>query len=550
MVLKFGKGRGLGHSNRRTQTSFTPLSLFAASEPGAWYDPSDLSTLFQDAAGTTPVTAAGQVVGLVLDKSNGLVLGPELITNGRFSDGTTGWSFGAGWSVVNGAATITSAATNISLTQARPAGVTEGKTYVVTFDLVQTNGTTALYVLGNTVWTGGMQAGSRRLVVIAGSSGGFTISASPGFTGSIDNISVRELPGNHASQTTTASKPILACEPLGGRRNLVPANSGPSEGTVGSTPTSWIARGTVTAALLSGGGVRLTIPGGATASTDDFRQAITALIVGAGKVSFDMQLVSGSANNQFQWLIGATGGVLTATTTRTRVSLDATFNATSHSLFFGPVNAGSATTVVDIFNIQVENGSTATAYQKVTTAYDVTEAGKADLWFVLFDGVDDYLATGSINFTGTDKMTVLAGVRKLSDAARGMVAEIGTGGANNWGLNAPSANLGDFAFASAGSTQRTATGNAAAPTTAVLTGLGDISGDSAIIRTNAVQQTPVTLDQGTGNFASAPLYIGRRSGTSLPFNGRLYGLIVRGATTDAATIAKAESWLNSRTGAY
>lgn len=36
---------------------------------GAYYDISDRSTLFQDAAGTTPVTAVGQPVGLVLDKS-------------------------------------------------------------------------------------------------------------------------------------------------------------------------------------------------------------------------------------------------------------------------------------------------------------------------------------------------------------------------------------------------------------------------------------------------------------------------------------------------
>lgn len=49
--------------------AFDPLSLFAAGEQGAWYDPSDMSTLFQDAAGTTPVTAAGQPVGLMRDKS-------------------------------------------------------------------------------------------------------------------------------------------------------------------------------------------------------------------------------------------------------------------------------------------------------------------------------------------------------------------------------------------------------------------------------------------------------------------------------------------------
>ena len=36
---------------------------------GAWFDPSDLSTLYQDAAGTTPVTAVEQPVGKMLDKS-------------------------------------------------------------------------------------------------------------------------------------------------------------------------------------------------------------------------------------------------------------------------------------------------------------------------------------------------------------------------------------------------------------------------------------------------------------------------------------------------
>ena len=46
-------------------------SLFRAGEQGFAYDFNDLTTLYQDAAGTTPVTGAGQPVGLVLDKSNG-----------------------------------------------------------------------------------------------------------------------------------------------------------------------------------------------------------------------------------------------------------------------------------------------------------------------------------------------------------------------------------------------------------------------------------------------------------------------------------------------
>lgn len=44
-------------------------ALFANGEKGAWYDPSDLSTLFQNVAGTTPVTEVGQPIGKILDKS-------------------------------------------------------------------------------------------------------------------------------------------------------------------------------------------------------------------------------------------------------------------------------------------------------------------------------------------------------------------------------------------------------------------------------------------------------------------------------------------------
>jgi hypothetical protein len=48
---------------------FSPSELFKNGEKGAWYDPSDLTTMFQDSAGTTPVTADGQPVGLIRDKS-------------------------------------------------------------------------------------------------------------------------------------------------------------------------------------------------------------------------------------------------------------------------------------------------------------------------------------------------------------------------------------------------------------------------------------------------------------------------------------------------
>ena len=85
-----------------TVEAYNPAALFRSSEPGVWFDPNDITTLFQDAAGTTAVTTPGQTVGLMLDKSKGLVLGTELVVNGTFDSGTTGWSLTGDVTVVDG----------------------------------------------------------------------------------------------------------------------------------------------------------------------------------------------------------------------------------------------------------------------------------------------------------------------------------------------------------------------------------------------------------------------------------------------------------------
>lgn len=46
-----------------------PSYIFTGGRRGVWYDPADLLTLFQDDAGLIPVTASGQLVGKMLDKS-------------------------------------------------------------------------------------------------------------------------------------------------------------------------------------------------------------------------------------------------------------------------------------------------------------------------------------------------------------------------------------------------------------------------------------------------------------------------------------------------
>jgi len=47
----------------------TVADLWAFADDGFWYDPSDLSTLWQDDAKTIPVTASGDVVAVIGDKS-------------------------------------------------------------------------------------------------------------------------------------------------------------------------------------------------------------------------------------------------------------------------------------------------------------------------------------------------------------------------------------------------------------------------------------------------------------------------------------------------
>jgi hypothetical protein len=87
-----------------------------------------------------------------------------------------------------------------------------------------------------------------------------------------------------------------------------------------------------------------------------------------------------------------------------------------------------------------------------------------------------------------------------------------------------------------------------APITNTLTGIGNISGDTVILRINGTQAASSAADQGTGNYGNYPLYIGRRGGTTNPFNGRLYGLIVRGAQSTTEQIVETEKWLAQKTG--
>lgn len=196
----------LGATN--TSGHFSVDSLFANGEAGVWYDPSDSSTLFKQTTGSVSAVV-GDPVGLMLDKSQGLKTGPELITNGSF-DSADDWQFNTGWSLSNGKAVGTTV-TGSSLVQYGVSFV-EGDVYKITFDATVTNGRviarfgTAPTVDGPEI----TESGSYVLYLVANSSSSTMVMRGTfSFTGTVDNISVKKVLGNHAIQGTSVNRPSL-----------------------------------------------------------------------------------------------------------------------------------------------------------------------------------------------------------------------------------------------------------------------------------------------------------------------------------------------------
>ena len=376
---------------------FSPLDLFSAGEEGVWYDPSDFSTMFQTSSGNTPVTTVEQPVGLLLDKSKGMALGSELITNGTFNSDLTGWTIGTNLSVIweAGKAKITrsgaitaSAAFEVNFT------TVVGRVYKVQFTFSGTgtgaafgifNGASAIFgpsAVGNGSFT--------YYFVATGTTSQLNFWCNDGQTVLLDDVSVKNIAGNHAYQTTSASRPILKID----------------------------------------------------------------------------------SNNKYH---------------------------------------------------------------------------------LFFDGIDDSFSTATFN-PNTNKLQIFAGVRKLSDVAQGVLLETNSVGNGRFAFFAPNgAAANNYQFVSFGTSAAFATiSSQVAPITNVISGLSDIASPFAIVRNNGVVSQTSTATQGTGNYLNNPLYIGRRGGTTLPYNGHLYGLIIRFSTTnlDAATISNTETWINGKTMAY
>lgn len=398
--------------------------LFANGEQGVWYDPSDLSTLFQDTAGTIPVTAVEQPVGLMLDKS--IPLGPNLAPSTSSLSGWTLIQTGGSVTVVDGGLFLNT--TGTGTVAAYFSGLISSTRYMFEFEVVSVSdlmylefgagGVARILTPGKHRWcVTGRSAFYLRNAGAASTSGSLLIK----------NVVVRAAPGSHAVQPTTTARPILSA-----RYNILTDTAFTSAAQWGIG--SWV---------FSGGEAD---PFGGTAAAkvqmgDGAAQA-PARIIGpvAGDVVFRVWWKAGNQASVFlaarddttATMLGTVRcdtAAVTGTLTGSIIRQQNGFNLVElRTVAFPPGNtlriylgrAGGVAAGTHSFWYGPDLRLVCDAGEGPTYQYVAPEAASYEAAgfspYLRFDGVDDFLDAGTLDFSTTTQAAAVIGVKKLSDA--------------------------------------------------------------------------------------------------------------------------------------
>jgi hypothetical protein len=177
---------------------------------------------------------------------------------------------------------------------------------------------------------------------------------------------------------------------------------------------------------------------------------------------------------------------------------------------------------------------------------------------VTFSGSYTQLVTPSINFTSTAQMMVSVGLNVVGSASAAAALELGSDVSSINGsflIGAPSAVADHSLYVRGTTTSIRAAVNNVVDGDDIITGLFDISqttsGSQLIPRLNFTQLTgsqitwtPNNTATGVGTFGNLPLFIGARSGGSLPYQGKIYEIIVRGALSNPTQVFQTETFID------
>ena len=398
--------------------------LFANGEQGVWYDPSDLSTLFQDTAGTIPVTGVEQPVGLMLDKSR--PFGPNLAPSTASLSGWTSIQTGGSVTIVDGGLFLNT--TGTGTVAASFSGLVSSTRHIFEFEVVSVSGLMYLeYGAGGVAKV--LTPGKYRWGITGRTAFYLRNAGAAATSGSllIKNIVVRAVPGSHAVQATTTARPLLSA-----RYNILTDTSFTSTAEWGMG--NWLFSGgeadpfggTAASKVQMGGGTaqapgRLIGPvagdvvfrvwwkaGNQVNPILSARNDTTATLL--GNIRCDTGAVTGSVTggiiqqqNGFNLVELRTVGVTPGNTLRIYLGGTGGVPEGTHSFWYGPdlrlvCDAGEGPT-----------------YQYVAPAaasYEVAGFSR----YLRFDGVDDFLAADTLDFSAATQSAAVIGVKKLSDA--------------------------------------------------------------------------------------------------------------------------------------
>jgi len=218
--MSLGLGLGLGLSVGLTTLARFVQSLFAGGDRvgwAHWYDSPSLYPggnhlyLYQDSAGTTPVTAVGQSVGLVLDRAYGGRTEASLLANG--ATGLTGTATAASYSTTTFAGSVSRAGDASNQSWVTWTGLTTSAIHRIR---ITNTGATSLDVRNGGVAgtiVASIAAGATSYVhpLTSGGSTSITITATANSTTATFTLSqFAAVPGTHLIQATSASRPTLS----------------------------------------------------------------------------------------------------------------------------------------------------------------------------------------------------------------------------------------------------------------------------------------------------------------------------------------------------
>jgi hypothetical protein len=478
----------------------------------------------------------------MLDKSQGLVLGSELVTNGGPFSNTTGW--------VAQASTLSAVSNNLVITATGAAAKARwtftsvvGRTYKYSVELISTTMTGSLFIGVANAATFGTEILSRNIGTTVGTYTGYftatttttsihvgaSSSSLSGETATWNNISVKEIAGNHASQATTASRPVLRA-----RYNQLTYSEALSNAAWNIKTNLSIASG---ATDPDGGSTAFTVT--ATAANGRLLQSTAVAVNVNHTASVWLRRKTGTGTITWEAVDVGVGPTITLTSSWQRFTYAASPASTTFYYGFRINTSGDE---IEVWHPDLrQTGLISSAipnYQRIAAATDYATAGFAP--YLAFDGVDDFLSAAYVQ--SAYPLTITAGVNN------------DTSPSSNLGI--ASVNQSDSSYKqlrddSAGQTS-SMDRNAAQNVTPTITVTGNkfclAQLETSLLTHQVNGGTTTTLANANAFGTSVSIFLGKTRPAGLFSPARDYGVVITNTVLSAAEKDSLKNWMASKMG--